>query len=291
MTVTSPDRISPPPGRAAFRFIAWLGQIHLILILLLPFCWYPLLSHSAESSHGKGGHGSVADTTSAPHAHGAAGVGQWEGSPEGKAYSESNHHLAGFFVLLIGLSELRQSLVPLQLVWSRFLLPFAMLGAGLFLMIWSDHEAWPIGPRSLLETLSGNYGEMTQHKIFGVLLLGVGAVELIRRTGGLNEPLWKVPLPALALVGGLMLFMHAHGPHPAAHTIMINHTVMGALAITAGICKLLADRTGSQAAIPAYVGMPTGGSHMLSASIRGRWSLAWSSLILLIGLQLMAYSE
>ncbi len=287
MTVTSPDWISALPGRAAFRFISCLGQILLILLT----CCFPFLSYSAESSHGKGGHGLVADTTSAHHAPGSAEVGQWEGSPEGKAYSEFNHHLAGFFVLLIGLSELRQSLVPLQLLWSRFLLPIAMLGAGLFLMIWSDHAAWPIGPLSLLETLSGNHGEMTQHKIFGVLLLGVGTVELIRRTGGLNDIWWKFLLPALAIVGGLMLFLHTHGPHPAAYTIMIHHTIMGALAITAGICKLLADRTGGQTAIPAYVGMPTGGSHILSASIRGRWSLAWSSLILVIGLQLLVYSE
>ncbi len=287
MIETSPDRISALPGRATFRCIAWLGQI----LLLLLTCWFPLLSHSAESSHGKGGHGSVADTTSAHQAHGSAGAGQWEGSPEGKAYSEFNHHIAGFFVLLIGLSELRQSLVPLQLLWSRFLLPIAMLGAGLFLMIWSDHAAWPIGPLSLLETLSGNHGEMTQHKIFGVLLLGVGTVELIRRTGESNDTWLKVSLPALAIVGGLMLFMHTHGPHPAAHTIVIHHAIMGALAITAGICKLLADRTGSQAAIPAYVGMPTGGTGIFSASACFRWSLAWSSLILVIGLQLLVYSE
>ncbi|MEK6603911.1 MAG: hypothetical protein AABY69_05855, partial [Nitrospirota bacterium] len=88
-----------------------------------------------------------------PHDHHApAAAGQWDGSPEGVAYSEFNHHLAGVFVLLIGLSELRGGLGVTMLAWSRFLLPFAMLGAGGFLMIWSDHDAWPIGSLSFAQT-------------------------------------------------------------------------------------------------------------------------------------------
>ncbi|MBI3506189.1 MAG: hypothetical protein HY059_15230, partial [Proteobacteria bacterium] len=46
-----------------------------------------------------------------PHDHHApAAAGQWDGSSEGVAYSEFNHHLAGVFVLLIGLGELRGGL-------------------------------------------------------------------------------------------------------------------------------------------------------------------------------------
>ena len=49
------------------------------------------------------------------HDHGSAhhqadGDHQWEGSTEGKAYSEFNHHLAGLCVIFIGLSEVRYGL-------------------------------------------------------------------------------------------------------------------------------------------------------------------------------------
>ncbi len=45
-------------------------------------------------------------------AHEASGAPQWEGSPDGIAYSEFNHHIFAAFVLLIGLSELRAAFAP-----------------------------------------------------------------------------------------------------------------------------------------------------------------------------------
>ena len=118
------------------------------------------------------------------HAHGTSGVaGQWEGSPAGKAYSEFNHRLAGVFVLLIGLSELRGAMGVAMLAWSRFLLPAAMLGAGGYLMIWSDHDTWPIGSLSFTRTFFSDDYETIQHKLYAILLLGVGSVKLVRRMG------------------------------------------------------------------------------------------------------------
>src|SRR3972149_12019471 len=125
------------------------------------------------------------------HQHGApAAAGQWDGSPEGVAYSEFNHHLAGVFVLLIGLSELRGGLGMTMLAWSRFLLPLAMLGAGGFLIIWSDHEAWPIGYKSFAETYFSDDWETIQHKLYAILLLGVGTVEFLRRMGKVGRMGW-----------------------------------------------------------------------------------------------------
>ncbi|NKB81224.1 MAG: hypothetical protein GKS05_04910 [Nitrospirales bacterium] len=66
---------------------------------------------------------------------------QWEGSPEGIAYSEFNHALAGVAVILIGLAELRTGLAFHTLAWVRFLLPLGMLGFGSYLLVWSDHDA------------------------------------------------------------------------------------------------------------------------------------------------------
>ena len=198
-------------------------------------------------------------------------AGQWDGSPEGVAYSEFNHHMAGVFVLLIGLSELRGGLGVSMLAWSRFLLPLAMLGAGGFLMIWSDHEAWPIGYKSFAGTYFSDDWETVQHKLYAILLLGVGAIEMLRRTDKVKHLAWGMPLPVFALIGGVMLFLHSHGTHPSAHKIAIHHAAMGTTALLAGLCKIIAG--------------------MKPQTGRSPWGLAWSVLVLLIGVELLVYSE
>jgi hypothetical protein len=201
----------------------------------------------------------------------------WEGSTEGKAYSEFNHHLTGVFVVLIGLSELHHALRITALTWIRLLLPVAMVVTGIFLMIWSDHDAWPIGPRSFSQTFFGGDWEAVQHKLFGILLLIVGSIEWLRRIGRLDQFWWRLPLPAFAIVGGLSLFLHSHGAHPSAHKIAVHHAIMGVMAITAGSSKLVSGR----------------GEAVLGSTSRCRsvWELAWAAFVLLIGIQLLLYTE
>jgi putative copper resistance protein D len=208
---------------------------------------------------------------SAHHHDAPAAAGQWDGSPEGVAYSEFNHHLAGVFVLLIGLSELRGGLGVTMLAWSRFLLPLAMLGAGGFLIIWSDHEAWPIGYKSFAETYFSDDWETVQHKLYAILLLSVGAIEMLRRTDRVKHFAWGMPLPVFALIGGVMLFLHSHGAHPAAHKIAIHHAVMGTTALVAGLCKITAGIKRQEGRSP--------------------WGIAWAVLVLLIGVELLFYTE
>jgi putative copper resistance protein D len=85
---------------------------------------------------------------------------------------------------------------------------------------------------------------------------------------------WTTPLPLMAIIGGLMLFGHSHGLHPSAQKIAIHHTIMGTMAITAGSSKLWSG----------WIASPrkTGPS---------KWELLWAGLILLIGAQLLIYSE
>jgi len=225
-----------------------------------------------------GAPGAAASAEAHHHAHGVA-AGGWEGSAEGKAYSEFNHHLAGALVVLIGLTEVRSALALPVLAWSRFLLPAAMLAAGGFLLIWSDHEAWPIGSMSLVQTLTSGDTEILQHKLYAVLLLTVGTIELLRHLGRVRHGLWRAPLPVFAIVGGLLLFLHSHGAHPAAHKIAVHHAIMGTMAISAGACKLIPGWGGGRPA-------PGGPS-----SVGSRWDLAWAALICLIGVDLLLYSE
>jgi len=198
----------------------------------------------------------------------------WEGSVEGIAFSEFNHHLAGVLVILMGLAELAQASRLPPLGWVKVLLPVSMLITGLFLLIWSDHEAWPIGSLSFGQTYFGGDHEILQHKTFGVLLLAVGIVELLRRLGRLSQFVWTVPLPILATIAGVMLFGHSHGTHPSAQKIAIHHTIMGTMALAAGSSRLL-----------------SGSLHSASGSPRVIWEWIWGGLVFALGIQLFWYSE
>jgi hypothetical protein len=198
----------------------------------------------------------------------------WEGSVAGIAYSEFNHHLSGILILIIGLTEVRQALAVPYWAWTRFLLPGALLAAGSFLLVWSDHNAWPIGSLSFMQTFFGSDLEIIQHKSYGLLSLTVGIIELLRRCGQLGHAVWATPLPVFAIIGGLMLFGHSHGIHPSADKIAMDHAIMGTMAVTAGSSKLLSD----------WFRTP---SHTRSS----KWELLWAGLIMLIGIQLLIYFE
>ena len=202
---------------------------------------------------------------------------QWEGSPEGIAYSEFNHTLAGVAVILIGLAELQAGLALKTLAWIRFLLPLGMLGFGGYLLVWSDHEAWPVGSMSLMETMLGGDWEIIQHKTLAILLLVVGVIELLGRMGCFQRQRWPMALPTFAILGGFLLFLHRHGLHPAAHQIMVHHSIMGGLAIAAGACRFLCESV--------YV------QKLPKLHNQSRLMICWAVLILVIGVQLLLYSE
>ena len=247
----------------AFRLASlWMGIAIAVMVVALSIDAGWLYAEATG-----GGHGSC-------HDHHGITVSGWEGSAQGIAYSEFNHHLAGLFVLLIGCAELSQSLRLASPLWLRLLLPIAMLLGSLVLLVWSDHEAWPIGSLGFLQTFSGEDPEVLQHKIYGFLLFLVGAIEAFRRVGRISDGLWSLPLPLFAIIGGLMLFGHSHGAHPSAYKIAMDHALMGTLALTAGSSKLLFE----QFRFPSH-------------RVGSKWELLWAGLIVLIGIQLLLYSE
>ncbi len=205
--------------------------------------------------------------------------GQWEGSAEGIAFSEFNHALAGLMAMLVGLSELRLAVGWQGLAWSRWLLPGSLLGFGVFLMIWSDHDAWPIGSLTLQETLSGNDPEMLQHKFYALFCFAMGTVELLRRLGTLKKWFWGAILPGLTLVAGVMLFIHMHGPHPAGHQIQVHHNIMGTLALAGGCAWFAAE----------LIHKPSGANSV--SSNRSVLKILWALFVVAIGVQLFLYSE
>jgi len=176
-----------------------------------------------------------------------------EGSVEGIAFSEFIHHVAGVLVMLMGLAELAQAGRLPRIGWVKVLLPVSRLFTGHFRLIWSDHEAWPIGSLSVVQTYFGSDHQILQHKAFGVLLLAVGIVELLRRFGRLGHIVWTVPLPILATIAGVMVFGHSHGTHPSAQKIAIHHTIMGTMALAARSSKLLSGSWYSASGAPRVI--------------------------------------
>jgi hypothetical protein len=254
-----------PQGSHLIRCVGYV-----ILVFLL------LSAAPLWAQHDGHGQSSVHEEVGADHEHHAATGDQagWEGSIAGIAYSEFNHHLSGMLVLIIGLSELRHALAVPLWAWTRFLLPGALLTSGFFLLVWSDHDAWPIGSLSFMQTFFTSDPEILQHKSYGLLSLTVGAIELLRRLGQIRHPAWVAPLPLFAIIGGLMLFGHSHGLHPSATKIAMDHATMGTMAVTAGSSKLLSDWFRSR----SHEGV-------------SKWELPWAILLLLIGIQLLVYSE
>jgi hypothetical protein len=200
------------------------------------------------------------------------------GMPMGnKDFSEFSHHFAGAFVLVMALGEMSLVFPVTAFAWARSLLPLGMLGTGIYLLIWSDIDAWPFVEGLYKPFLIGDW-ETIQHKLYAVLLLTTGVIELLRRRGRLEKPGWWVPLPLFSIVGGLLLFLHFHHVHTGMDVILLHHRIMGATAILAGCCKLVPDALGSSHGTAAFPGRPA-------------WDLVWSILLLQVGLELMLYFE
>jgi len=200
--------------------------------------------------------------------------GAWEGSAQGVAYSEFNHRFAGLFVLLFGLAELGHALQYSLPGWSRFVLPSALGVIGPYLLIWSDHEAWPIGPLSFAQTFFGQDSEIIQHKFYGIFGTTAAVSETCRRFGWARHPIWAAPLFFLGLVGALLLFVHSHGQHPANQAIELHHALLGSLGVGAAVSN-------------AMVSWASGTSQQMLK----RWEVAWASFVIVIGLQLLLYFE
>lgn len=198
----------------------------------------------------------------------------WEGSAQGIAYSEFNHRFAGLLVLLFGLAELGYALrYPLP-SWTRLVLPGAFGVIGAYLLVWSDHAAWPVGSLTFVQTFSGQDPEILQHKFYGVFTSTAAVSETLRRIGWARHPAWAAPLVIGAMIGGLLLFWHSHGNHPANHTIELHHTLLGSLGLGAALSSAMVSWGSGVSSLPAK-----------------KWDLAWAVFVILIGIQLLLYFE
>ena len=127
-----------------------------------------------------------------------------------KQESEFNHRLAGFFVIVAGIFIFSESYLGKRWSLLRYVWPLCFFAAGLCLLVFSDTEIWPFGPQTPWYALTHNLEDL-QHKIFSIILLAIGYVELQRARGRLEArwATWFVPLAAVT--GAILLLFHVHG--------------------------------------------------------------------------------
>ncbi|WP_207539311.1 CopD family protein [Sabulicella rubraurantiaca] len=160
------------------------------------------------------------------------------------AWSEYNHHMAGFVVLLVGIAALldRSGRFP----WARHW-PLLYLLLALFLLIRSDPESWPMGDIPLLESLRDP--EVLQHKLLSLLVVAFAVSEWMVRLRGRSGAASYV-FPLAMVVGGFLLLTHSHaiGNIKEALLVELSHLPLGALAVIAGCARWVELRGGAVAA-------------------------------------------
>jgi len=151
------------------------------------------------------------------------------------AWSEYNHHWAGFFVALIGLlALLNQGGVR----WARHW-PLVFLGLALFLFLRSDPEVWPLGKEGFW--VSFRDVEVVQHRLAVLLTVAFGIFEWRVRAGSLKDSRAAYVFPIICVSGGILLLTHQHAIANVKDQLLIEltHTPLAIAAIAAGAFRWL----------------------------------------------------
>ena len=184
-------------------------------------------------------------------------------------YSDMMHHVFGWVTLALAawLGYQHFGLPGQERV--RALGPILLTGSGVFLMIFSDWNSWPLS-----DELPITDPEVLFHKILATIMIcfGIGMNLARKRAEGASQ-LQAHLLAVFALIGGGMLFTHVHTGAPFSKTAMgvyVQHFVIGILALLCGSVKML------QSLYPARERL---------------WNLCWIILLVVIAANLIWYTE
>ena len=190
--------------------------------------------------------------------------------------SEFNHHLAGFLVALGAVFMLFQDRLKRRWPAVKHLWPACFLISGIFLLVWSDTELWPIGTQPWIATMIDN-SEVRQHKAFALLLLTLGCIEWQRARGVLTAAWSGWVFPGLAIAGSILLLFHPHegGMHGADHLermalIQSEHLSFSLAGIGIAVTRSLSE---------------------IETHWRKVFARTWPVLMMVLGLLLMLYRE
>jgi hypothetical protein len=190
--------------------------------------------------------------------------------------SEFNHRLAGFILFLASMFVLAEEYVEKRWFPITYLWPMCLLVAGIFVLVFSDAEIWPLGPQTPWYALTHSLEDL-QHKGFAVILLGQGYIEFERAKGQFKGVLPALFFPVLAIAGTTLLLFHVHGGDmsaPDAAKIMRHienqHRWFAATGLGIAVTKGLAE-------------IPQRWQQVLKRT--------WPVLLIILGILLMAYTE
>ncbi|HUG37902.1 MAG TPA: CopD family protein [Candidatus Limnocylindrales bacterium] len=196
------------------------------------------------------------------------------------AWSEYNHHVAGFFVSGMGLLALvdRTGRVP----WARHW-PLGLLGLAAFLFMRSDPRAWPLGPAGFWESMV--LPDVLQHRLVVLIVVGLAVFEWLVRAGRLRRPGWRLVFPVLCAVGGALLLTHSHAMFNLKTEFLaeVSHAPMGILGVFMAWGRWIEIRLPG-AARP-------GGAGDEFAPARRLVGFVWAIAMVLIGAILLFYRE
>jgi putative copper resistance protein D len=200
------------------------------------------------------------------------GPGPWpalQQTPDDYAYSVFNHTWAGAALMVMAIGSFLEGLPGRRFRWARAW-PIGFVLLAIFLFIRNDPEAWPFGPVGFLESM--RIPEMVQHRLSVLLLVALGGVEYLGRSGQVGQSRWAYVFPSLCLFGGFMLFSHSHDIGVSASDtqtyIYVQHAVMGTFALLAGLSRWF----------------------QLSRHQEGRWfGRLWPLFVFLLGLQMFLF--
>ncbi len=193
-----------------------------------------------------------------------------------KHESEGNHHIAGLLVALSGIFILAQEPLTKKFPALAYAWPACFLVAGLFVLIYSDTELWPFGPKSWIQGTITN-PEVIQHKIFAVLLLGLGLLEAERVRRSLKVCWVGWVFPVLAITGSVLLLFHSHSTGMRGPSHM-------------AVMERIQNEHLSYALTGFGIGLTKG-----MAEVATKWQIVfaklWPTLMVVLGVLLMCYVE
>jgi uncharacterized membrane protein len=186
------------------------------------------------------------------------------------AYSEMMHHVFGWLVLGLAFWMAYQMLELPGLERVRALGPILLCAGGVFLMIFSDFDAWPLSSEKPITD-----PEVLAHKIIATIMIVIGlGTNLVRKRKNADISSLQAHLVAvLALAGGGLLFTHVHTGAPYSETavgVYLHHFFLGFLALMCGTIKLL------ELSLPHRVKL---------------WNVLWVILLFMVSGALITYNE
>jgi copper resistance protein D len=157
-------------------------------------------------------------------------------SAEETAWSEFGHHVAGLFVVAMGVLAMleRTGWAP----WARHW-PLLLIGLTGFVAWNMDPEGWQTGRIGFWEHLMGL--EVLQHRILLALMAILAVAEWRVRSGRHPDSAWRYVFPLVCVGAGVLLLSHAHevSNAKAAFLIELTHLPLGLVILVAGWSRWL----------------------------------------------------